>query len=149
EIYREQGDLALATKHLARSRELGELAGLPEMKYRWFTAMAGVKQAQEDFREALELLLQAERLYGGGFSPDVRPISAMRARVWIKQGRLDEAFAWARDSGLTADDELSYLREFEHVTLARLLLARGEHDPAMKLLTRLLVAAEAGGRIGA
>ena len=55
--------------------------------------------------------------------------------------------------GLSADDDLLYLQEFEHVTLARLLLAesaagRSALDSATGLLQRLLSAAEAGGREG-
>ena len=56
---------------------------------------------------------------------------------------------------MSAHDDLSYLREFEHVTLARVLLARykskREESPmleAMSLLERLLQAAEACGRMG-
>ena len=52
-------------------------------------------------------------------------------------------------------DDLSYLREFEHITLARVLLARcqGEREEpslheATGLLRRLLLAAEGGGRTG-
>ena len=37
--------------------------------------------------------------------------------------RLPEALAWARESGLSTSDELRYVREFEHLTLARVLLA--------------------------
>ena len=61
-------------------------------------------------------------MYVGDFSPNVRPVPAMRARTWITQGRTDDALAWARDQGLSVEDELSYLREYEHVTLARALL---------------------------
>ena len=53
--------------------------------------------------------------------------------------------------GLSVDDELSYVREFEHITLARILLARytaERHeqsiDEATRLLERLLHAAERG-----
>ena len=56
---------------------------------------------------------------------------------------------------VSADDDLSYLREYEHVTLARILLARhtaaGAGDDllaALALLARLLAAADAGGRTG-
>ena len=48
----------------------------------------------------------------------------------------------------SADDETSYLREYEHLTLARVLLATGRAADAVPLLQRLLVAAEAGGRRG-
>ena len=48
--------------------------------------------------------------------------------MWIAQGRLSEASGWARERGLSAADDLSYVREFEHITLARLLLAQGTRD---------------------
>ena len=86
--------------------------------------MARVREAEGDLDGALELLDDAERVYVGDFSPNVRPVPAMRARVWVAQGRLAEALGWAREQRLSADDELSYLREFEHVTLARVLLAQ-------------------------
>ena len=104
-------------------------------------------------RAPLELLDEAERLYASDYYPDVRPISAMKARLWIMQGKLDDALDWARERGLSAGDDLSYLREFEHITLARVLLARSKRDRAdgslregAELLERLLLAAEAGQR---
>ena len=48
--------------------------------------------------------------------------------MWIAQGRLPEARGWAREQGINAADELSYVRAFEHATLARLLLAQGMRD---------------------
>jgi LuxR family maltose regulon positive regulatory protein len=62
---------------------------------------------------------------------------------------------WVREGRLSAQDDLSYLREFEHITLARVLLAQSRGDrtdgplrEAMGLLERLLHAAEDGGRTG-
>ena len=56
---------------------------------------------------------------------------------------------------MSAEDDLSYLREYEHITLARTLLAQHrrhrEEQPlrdASTLLARLLQAADAGGRTG-
>ena len=79
----------------------------------------------------------------------------MRARVWVAQGRLGDALAWARERGLSVEDDLSYLREFEHITLARVLLARYQAErlsasisEAIGLLERLLRAAEEGRRTG-
>jgi LuxR family maltose regulon positive regulatory protein len=80
---------------------------------------------------------------------------AMRARVWVLQGRLPEALSWVRERGLSVDDALTFLGEFEHITLARVLIAshksgqvEGALDDALGLLDRLLQAAEAGGRMG-
>ena len=39
--------------------------------------------------------------------------------VQVALGRLDEALGWARESDLSVEDDLSYLREFEHITLAK------------------------------
>jgi LuxR family maltose regulon positive regulatory protein len=65
------------------------------------------------------------------------------------------ALDWVRQAGLSSQDELSYLREYEHVTLARILLAQhaADGDPevlaeARGLLERILAAAEDGGRDG-
>ena len=83
------------------------------------------------------------------------PVPALTARVRVAQGEWGEALGWARERGLTADDDLSYLREFEHITLARVLLAgyaaeRAERSiqEATRLLERLLQAAEEGQRTG-
>jgi LuxR family transcriptional regulator, maltose regulon positive regulatory protein len=155
EVHREYDDLQAATQWLLRSQELGEHVGLPQHPYRWRVAMARIRQAEGDLGGALDLLNEAERLYVGDFFPNVRPVPALRARVWIAQGRPGEALGWAREQGLSADDDLSYLREFEHITLARVLLARqaeerAEHSvhEAARLLERLLLAAEEGGRTG-
>ena len=87
-VHRERGDLEAATQDLLRSQALGEHTGLPQNRYRWRVAMARIREAEADLGGALELLDEAEHLYVGDFSPNVRPVPAMRARVWAAQGRL-------------------------------------------------------------
>ena len=154
-LYRERNDLATATQHLLTSQALGELAGLPQNPYRWCAAMARIREAQGDLDGALDLLDQAGRLYDGNFSPNVRPIATRKVRVWVAQGRLGEALGWAREQGLSVENELSYLREFDHLTLARVLVALylsdradGSISAVVGLLERLLTVAEPGGRQG-
>ena len=155
DLHYEHNDLKTATQLLLASQALGELAGLPQNPYRWRAAMARIRKAQGDLDGALDLLDQAERLYEGAFSPNVRPVEARKTRVWVAQGRLGEALSWVREQGLSIENELSYLHEFDHITLARVLLARYPDDrsdrsilKAMGLLERLLNAAEEGGRTG-
>ena len=97
ELHREHNDLDAATQHLLRSKELGEHTGLPQNRYRWRVAMARIREAQGDLDGALDLLDEAERLYVGDFFPNVRPVAALKARVWVAQGRLGEALDWARE----------------------------------------------------
>ena len=52
-----------------------------------------------------------------------------------------------RFAGVTTQDAPDYLREFEHITLARLLVARGDSGEALALLDRLGDAAASGGRL--
>lgn len=144
-VHYERGDLDSAREALVRSHELGDHLGLPQNPYRWRVAMARLDAAEGDLDGALALLDEADRMYVGDFSPRVRPVPAVKARLWLRQGRVDEVLAWARREQLSADDELSYLREYEHLTLARAL----DPDDAVGLLDRLLAAAEAGGRTAA
>ena len=155
EVHRERNELEAAKQCLRSSHELGEHTGLPQNRYRWRVAMARVHEAEGDLDAALASLDQAERTYVGDFAPEVRPVSALKARVWVRQGRLNDAFAWAQQRGLSVDNELSYLREFEHLTFARILTARFASDraeqdlaDAARILERLLGAADEGGRTG-
>ncbi|MBN1259378.1 MAG: helix-turn-helix transcriptional regulator, partial [Anaerolineae bacterium] len=82
------------------------------------------------------------------------PIAALRVRIWLEQGRMAEALAWVQEQGLSVDDDLSYLHEFEHLTLARVRLARYPSAPdvaslheTLDFLDRLLQAADAGNRL--
>ena len=155
ELFLQRDDLDSATEHLLASRELGEDAGLPQNRYRSKVAMALIREAEGELAAALDLLDEAKRLYVGDFYPEVRPVAALRARTLLALGRTREALDWVRDRALSTDDELSYVREFEHITLARVRIAEAASDKtatslgdASRLLERLLAAAKEGGRIG-
>ena len=155
DIRREQGDLEAAERHLRRAEELGERAVLPGDEARLRTVMARLEAGLGNADRALALLEEADRLRIRSPMPDLRPVAAWRVRVWLQQGRLEEATRWARECGLSGEESPSYLREFEHLTLARLLVAGGRRDrsearlgEALALLARLLRAAEEGDRTG-
>ena len=148
-LHHEHNDLKSAMQCLLTSQSMGDLAGLPQNPYRWCAAMARIREAQGDLDGALDLLDQAEHLYEGNFSPNVRPIRTRKVRVWLTQGRISDALEWVHEQRLSVDNELSYLREFDHMTLARVLLARSQNDhisgsifEVLLFLERLLQAAE-------
>ncbi len=149
----ERGDLGAARDELAAARSLGEDHGLPQYAYRSRAVAAMLAEAEGDLTGALELVVEAQQVYLGDFSPNVRPLHAAAARLQVRLGDLESAERWAHDHDVTASQELSYLREFEHVTLAEAMLARGRQladraamVDADRLLQRLLDAAMAGGR---
>lgn len=154
-VQHEMGYDEIAAAHLLKSRALGELTMLIDWPYRWHIAQSRLKESEGDLDAALDLLDAAKRLYVRNPVPDVRPVEALKARIYVRQGRLNKALDWVRERGLSVDDDLSYLREFEHMTLARVLIATYQHNhanhailEALGLLERLLQAAEASRRMG-
>ena len=156
ELDTEAGDLAGANGHLQRAAGFFDQSPMTESRYRWFVARALAAWADGSPDDAVHLLDQAEQLYLPGFFPEVRPIAAMKARVWVSQGKLAEAADWALARGLSVTDDATYLSEFDHLTLVRLLIAQHrEHrdggsaaSEARGLLERLLESAAANGRAG-
>jgi LuxR family maltose regulon positive regulatory protein len=148
DVLREQGQGEAAADHLEAARELGERASLLENRHRWYTAMAALLRARGDLDGAVAMLDQAEPLFLPGYFPDVRPIAATRARIWVVQGRLENARAWARERGLTKSDPPTYLAEYHQLTVARLLIAEGNASDALELIDTVLESGEASGRDG-
>jgi LuxR family maltose regulon positive regulatory protein len=74
-------------------------------------------------------------------------ISAFNVFGWLGGGNLDAALQWARERGLSADDELDNLHEVEYIALAHILIAQSKLDEADQLLQRLIENAAAGDRV--
>jgi LuxR family maltose regulon positive regulatory protein len=154
-LYHEMGEDANAAEHLQKARELGERTTLVDWPYRWQLAQARLKESGGELEAALVQLDEARRVYVKTLIPDTRPIEALKAKLYLKQGRLAKALDWTRARGLSVDDEISYLGEFENLTLVRVLMAEYQSRQgrrsllqAIGLLERLLKAAEAQRRIG-
>jgi len=110
---------------------------------------------QKPLSKLLDLLDEAKSFYIKTLMPHTRPLDAIKARVYLKQGRLSKAEEWVNKQGLSVEDELVYFREFEHIILAQVLLAEYQNTrdegiilKALRLLERLLKAAEDGKRLG-
>src|SRR5215216_4736594 len=88
EIHCERNDVRAAAADLVTSTELTERTGFPHNRQRWCIALARIQRARGDLDGALNALEEAERLFTRDFSPDVRPVGALKARVCLAQGRL-------------------------------------------------------------
>jgi len=76
----------------------------------------------------------------------VHRVLAHRARIWLAQGKLDQAVEWAREYQQLGDAQ--YLRKFEDLTLARVLLVEHKPNESLALLDPLLAQAQHAGRLG-
>jgi LuxR family maltose regulon positive regulatory protein len=155
ELSSEWGNLEIAAQYLLTSQKLGEQTATTDWPHRLCISQARLKAALGDLDGALALMDEAERVYIRSPLPDVRPVAAFKAQIWLKQGRLAEAVRWVHEQGLSVDDDMLYTREFEHITLAHVLIAAAKSDreagslnEVTRLLGRLLQAAETGGRLG-
>jgi LuxR family maltose regulon positive regulatory protein len=153
DLLRERDDLTGARAQLAAASALGEYAGLPQNRHRRRMAQARLLQAEGRAGEGLPLLDEAQDLYTPDFFPEVRPIAAVRARLLLAAGRTPETAEWVRAHRVGVDDDLSYLTEFDHITLVRILIADpadpSNAEDALRLIGRLRAAAESGARTGA
>jgi LuxR family transcriptional regulator, maltose regulon positive regulatory protein len=154
-LYHEMGDDEAANQHLQKSLGLGSQPMSVDWPYRRCIAQARLKESAGELEGALDLLDEAKRFYIKTLIPHTRPIDAIKARIYLKQGRLFKAEEWVNEHGFSVDDELSYLSEFEHIIFARVLLAEYQSKrvetvilAALNLLERLLKAAEDGKRMG-
>ena len=157
DVLREWNDLDAAERHLEQGMDL--VSEIPtvdaEVVAHGFISLAQLQHARGEYGAAETTLetfshLARERNF---FAPLFGHATAAKARLALAQGNLPEAIGWADASGLSVDEH-SYLREAEYLTLARVLIARGRDDPdgsyfddALRLIDRLLGAAESGARM--
>lgn len=147
EIVSEWNELTTAVRHMETAENYGEQSALPDFAFRLYTTQARVYYALGDRTAAMEAIDEAERQNTLNPLPDIRSFEAFRAQIWIEEGQLDKARAWAESIGLNSTDEFSYTQEFSYTTYARLLIEEGQFDQAAQLLKRLLDAARKDKRL--
>ncbi|MBK7318822.1 LuxR C-terminal-related transcriptional regulator [Candidatus Villigracilis affinis] len=127
-LHHEMGEDERAAHHLQKAFELGRQTTIADWAYRKSLAQAYLKESEGDHDAALDLLDEAQRYYVRTPIPNLRPVDAMKARIYLQQDRLDKAQAWAAKSGLSLLETPDYLHEFERLTLAKIALAEYQHD---------------------
>ncbi len=152
----QRNDLEAAEGHIRRALELLRGGGIAESFGSAHAILAQIRQARHDAEGALAAADQAiSRAQEMGIPRLVHLADAYQTRIWLAQARAPEegrpgreglrlAARWAEEYRQLPPAE--YLREFEDLTLARVLLAQDGPDRALPVLDRLLPAAEADGR---
>lgn len=107
--------------------------------------LARIRLAQGDRAAALAAIEEAATVL-----PEARarhiPVSVRRAELALAMGDRAAAADWVRRRGLAPDDEPVYPRDAEYYLLARLLIADGDPQRAVPMLSRWRALAEAQGR---
>lgn len=150
DLLREWNDLEAAERLLTQGLDV--IAGTQVDAHEvllGYTAMARLRQGRGDGGRAIATLDAFVDLArrSNFFLPLLTGSVTVRAHLWLMQGNLAEAARWADSSSLHVDDDINYPLEAEYLTLARVLIAQGNHA-AVHLLDRMLRAAEEGARTG-
>ena len=96
----ERDDLAGAAEHLATSHASASTTGCRRTPTGGGSRRPGCATGRGRPRRALALLDEADRVYDGDYSPTVRPVPAVRARLRLRRGELAHAAAWAAERQL-------------------------------------------------
>ena len=148
EVKLERGNLHEAASLLREIDERASRAAHFSNRHRWCVAMARLEEARGDLNATMKMLSEAETNHRRDPLPVTRPIAAMKARIALAIGDVATAARWGRERGLSDDGELSFIREYDYITLARLLIAQNQLPQAIALLERLNSHAQLGSRLG-
>ncbi|MBK8798677.1 MAG: AAA family ATPase [Anaerolineales bacterium] len=147
EIRREQNALQEAEALLLAGMAHSEAGGITDDLRHEHLFLARLRQSQGDYAGALAALRVLETLLQPYRIPRLFGLmAAQRARVWLAEGHLAPAAAWA--AAYAGGEPADYLREVEDLTLARVWLATNQVNDAAALLAQTSMVAERGGRIG-
>jgi LuxR family maltose regulon positive regulatory protein len=159
DLLREQNQLEAAAQHLIQSIDRAIQNRQPGLMMGYIT-LARVRQAQGDFQAARAAIAAAERCQPWLWST-ILSVEACRVRLYLAEGNLEGAIAWAETSGLSIEGKLHYsateqfpgVSELAYLTYVRVLLAQGRSErsrshlqDAFRLLTRLSAFAHTEGR---
>jgi LuxR family maltose regulon positive regulatory protein len=156
DVLREWNDLKRAGSLLEAGIEACRHWMNPDLLIDAFLSLAWVRQARGDGDGALAALQEAldQTQRRGVYAGTPEHVAAHRARLWLAQGRLAEAVAWAREAERTlpaanASERHPFVqRDAAGPARIRVLLAEGRPDEAARLAAHLLRPAEAAGLTG-
>jgi LuxR family maltose regulon positive regulatory protein len=150
QLHYEWNDLDVAVRYSRLGIESGQQGGLTGLEINSRLVLAYTLQAQRDPSGADRVLRQIAAMTERHHHPvHAAHAAAWRARLRLRQGRIEQAVRWAETCGLRSEDAvLPYSREAEYLTLARVLIAQGQSGAVEELLVRLLEAAASGQRRG-
>jgi LuxR family maltose regulon positive regulatory protein len=150
DVLREQNDLVEAERLLREGIRISlQTEGLADDTFDGLLSLARLLQASGDFERADAVVEQADRLAQKYHVPNAgAKIAVWKARFALLRGKPVSAERWMQARGLNMAEQINYPQEDEYLLLARCLIEQDLAAQAGDLLSRLLAASEAGGRLG-
>lgn len=148
EAFYEWNELDKASYLLSNGIEESMRAGETSIQISGFFTLARIIHFQGDTDGALELTRKIEEIIRSSNTLYWWPaLSAFRVRLYLEKKEFEPVNQWMENNNLNIYDRLSITREFEYITLVRVLLAREEWQKAIIFLNRLLLLAEEEKRL--
>jgi LuxR family transcriptional regulator, maltose regulon positive regulatory protein len=148
ELLYEWDELDSAEDRLKEGVRLAEQTGQLGSQVDGYVSLSRLKQVRGDTDGAVETAQEADRLArSSGVRQFIVEAEAWKSQLHLAQGELAAATSELERMGM-GDDDPVFVREIQQSARARLLIAQGEHDEALRLLADLREAAQAAGRIG-
>jgi LuxR family maltose regulon positive regulatory protein len=157
DLYLEWNDLETAASYSQMGIDLCKRVGYLMDQAVGHTNLSRVKLAQRDWDAAQDALKEAQILSQKmkAYVYVRRWVENCQLRLWTAQENFEAITRWTQECGLQVDDELTFLRDIEHLILARALTVLGRAQPrgsylddAFTLLARLLTMTQASGWSG-
>jgi LuxR family maltose regulon positive regulatory protein len=149
-VHYEWNELEVAELHTQTGIALGEPGGSLVLLMRGYTLQARIRQAHGDSQGMRQTIRTLERaIEQRDLQQAARDeMAAYCALFDLTLGDLKASARWAETIRPTLHDRLDTLREFQWLTLVRVLIAQRRLDEAAPLLAYLLHTAESEGRTG-
>jgi LuxR family maltose regulon positive regulatory protein len=144
----ERNETDTARHHLLEGIAAAKPWNLWETYLPGYVSLARLRAGLGDWGGALAALGEFEGLVQNSNQPFMPYVEALRARLWVSRGDVEQATRWVQTAGLTEDDEINFMQAGLYLILARVLILQGEYNRAAGLIARLLEDAETGMRWG-
>ena len=148
EVLLEHADLPGASDHVAKALELAGRSPTRSPVLYARTTAAQVFLAAGDAKAALGQLEEAQEFVrGSSHSRFSSFLSSVELKVYCRTGDLEAAEDVARDRGLSLDIAVDRDNEEEINAFARYLVASGDYDDAVHVLSKVLPIVQGAGRV--
>jgi len=149
ELLYEWDELEAAARRLKEGIRLSERMGQFDTLVDGYVARSRLEMAEGNTESALESAQEANRLaQRSGAGEAIVEAAAWNVRLHLARSDVTAAVLELERAAGAPAVSVSMVRETEQIARARLSMARGEYDEALRLLEELRQLAEAAGRTG-